>query len=112
MTYAESTMVKQRMKISGSSRDADISVAMTYGDARCDAAISADGGAIPVTSPHQILKEAASDFAAYFMHRIDNPTVATLFLESAKTLLSNYVKKELRQGGSARTGKRDIHDIE
>ena len=111
MTYATSTMVKQRMKISGSSRDSDITVAITYADARCDAAIAADGGSTPVSIPHQILKEAAADFAAYFMHRIDNPTVATLFLESAKTLLANYVKKELRQGGVARVTKRELHEV-
>ena len=104
-------MVKQRMKISGSSRDADVSVAMTYGDARCDAGITANGGSGSVSSPSQILKEAASDFAAYFMHRIDNPTVATLFLESAKTLLWNYITAEHRQGGSGLSGKRGIHDV-
>lgn len=83
---------------------------MTYGDARCDAGITANGGSA-VSSPSQVLKEAAADFAAYFMHRIDNPTMATLFLESAKTLLANYVKAELRQGGSGLSGKRGIHDV-
>lgn len=110
MAYATSTMVKERMKISGTTRDAEISAAMTYGDARCDSAISADGGSTPVSSPHQILKEAASDFAAYYMHRINNPTVATLFLESGKTLLKNYVKSELRQGGSDLATKPGIRE--
>jgi len=103
-------MIKERMRITGTTRDAEISAAITYGDARCDAAISANRGSIPVASPHQILKEAASDFAAYYMHRINNPTVATLFLESAKTLLSNYVRKELRQGGSDLATKPGIRE--
>lgn len=111
MTYSTSTMIKQRMKISGTKRDTELTFAIVYADARCDAAISANGGSTPVASPHQILKEASADFAAYYIHRVDNPTVATLFLESAKTLLSNYINKELRQGGSGRSGKRGIHDV-
>lgn len=111
MAYATSTMVKERMKISGTTRDAEISAAMTYGDARCDAAMSADGGSTPVSSPHQILKEAASDFAAYYMHRINNPDVATLFLESGKTMISSYIRKELRGGGSDVATKHGLHEV-
>lgn len=111
MAYATSTMVKQRMRVSGSSRDSEISIAITYADTRCDAAIAANGGSTPVSSPGQILKEAAADFAAYFMHRINNPSVATLFLESAKTMLRNYIVGQFRQGGSGITGKTGVHEV-
>ena len=111
MAYSTSDMIKQRMKITGTTRDSEITIAITYADARCDAGIAANGGSTPVSSPHQILKEASADYAAYFMHRIDNPTVATLFLDSAKTLLSGYIRTELKAGGSGITGKTGIHEV-
>ena len=111
MAYSTSLMVKQRMKITGSTRDAEIALAVTYADTRCDVAIAANGGSIPVSSPPQSLKEASADFAAYFMHRINNPSVATLFVESAKTMLRNYIVSEFRQGGSGITGKTGVHEV-
>lgn len=110
MTYSTSTMVKSRTGVSGSGRDSDITAAITFADAYCDAAISAARGSIPVASPPQMLKEASADLAAYYVLRIDNPTTATLFYESGKTLLSNYIKKEYKAGGVGRTGKRGVRD--
>ena len=110
MTYATLTTVKQRMKITTNDRDPEITQAILFGDAQCDAAIEAAGGSAPVSSPSRVLIEAASDFAAFYMFRIDNPTTAPLYWQSAQTLIADYIRAKYKAGGAGRSGKRGVHE--
>jgi len=105
-------MVKQRMRIpvGDTSRDAEIAAALTYGDAYCNGMIKAKSGSIPVASPDQTLKEAAADFAAFFIFRTDNPTVANLFHDSGKTLIQAYLEGSVTGFGAKISGKIGVRD--
>lgn len=91
MTYADSAMIKDRMNITGESKDASILKAIAFGDAICDGLIEKAGGSTSVASPTQILREAAADFGAYYMHRATNPSTASLFWNSGLTMMGIYL---------------------
>jgi len=114
LTYATVSMVKRRMRIQATDtgRDADIEAAITFGDAFCNGAIKANGGGTPVLIPPTELKEAAADLAAYYLFRSSNPTTASLYYDSGKTLLMNYVSGNLTTFGVNQSGKSGVRDDE
>ena len=108
MAYATSDMIKLRIGIptADTTRDAEITAAVVYGDARCDAIIEEAEGSTPVGSPTQKLKEAASDFGAYYIHRADgNTDLAKSFLASGKTIMGQYISGEVSAAGAQLTGR-------
>jgi len=112
MTYATADMIKFRMRIGDGSRDPEIATAIAYSDAFCDGAIRAAGGAVPVASPTQDLKEASADIGAYYMFRASNPTVANYFLGSGETILARYIQGAVTvaMAGAKLTGRSGVRD--
>jgi len=112
MAYATSDMVKYRMRIpiTDTTRDAEIAAAITFSDAFCDGVIRAAGGSVPVASPPQDLKEASADFAAFFIFRTQNPTVANFFMDSGETLIKRYTSGTVKSAGAMISGKSGIRD--
>ena len=110
MTYATATMVKSRMKITGTSRDTEITAALEWADQMCDAMIVGAGGDGSVSSPSDMLKNAAADFAASYIMRTDTPDVATLYENSARTLMKGYIAENVTTSGLGRTGRSGIRD--
>ena len=110
MTYATETMVKNRLKIIGETRNTEIAAALEWADQMCDALIVGAGGDGSVSSPSDMLKNAAADFAAAYILRTDNPDTATLYDNSARTLMRGYVAGNVTTSGLGRTGRSGIRD--
>lgn len=110
MVYATSTLVKQRMGITTSAQDTIITAAIVYSDALCDELIQVAGGSTPIGTPPNSLKEASADFAAYYMHRIKNQTMASLFWNSGMTMINAYITRSLAGGGAEKTGRAGVRD--
>jgi len=110
MTYATETMVKSRLKTTGTARDAEIAAALDWADQMCDALIVGAGGNGSVGSPSDMLKNAAADFAAAYMLRTDNPDTATLYENSARTLMRGYIAGNVTTVGLGLTGRRGVRE--
>ena len=108
MTYADKDMVKIRIgiDITETKRDNEIDAALTFADAMIDEALMAAGGSGSLSSPAQSVKESSADLAAYFIYRVKNPSTATLYWDSAMTLLKNYIRRSLIKG-AAELAKKD-----
>lgn len=99
MTYGTVIGVKERcgIEMDDTRYDQTINRALAYADGVIDTMFTAINKTVPTAVP-QILKDAASDLAAYYMLRIKEPEKAQMYLEHGTTLVNQYIDAKYRKG--------------
>jgi len=112
MAYSTLDMVKQRLGISGSGQDTELTAKITAADAEIDASLQ-EFTTVPLTTVPQIIKDISADVAAALWHEEKAPASqeASRLRTRAEKALEKYIRTKHKASTWQRTPRYREEDL-